>query len=238
MTTSFHKRSYKPELLDGDQIPFAAIRRNMQELEVINRQLGGHKVTVKGLEKVLSAQQQKQETLVIAEMGCGGGDNLRVIKEWAQKKKINVQLIGIDINPDCIAYARQQTKNKNIKFICADYKEVVFEQKPHVLFSSLFCHHFPDEQLVGMLQWMHRNTSVGFFINDLHRHALAFYSIQLLTKLFSKSYLVKNDAPLSVQRSFTKEEWAELFQKAAVQPFDCSWQWAFRWLVTYQHANG
>jgi 2-polyprenyl-3-methyl-5-hydroxy-6-metoxy-1,4-benzoquinol methylase len=237
MITSFDKRSNKAELLDGDQVSFAAIKRNMQELEVINRQLGGHKVTLKGITQLLANDTPRTEKIIIAEMGCGGGDNLRVIRDWAQKKKLEVQLIGIDINRDCIAYARQQTVNKNIQFICADYKEVVFSQKPQVLFSSLFCHHFTNEQLVDMLQWMQRHTSVGFFINDLHRHALAYYSIQLLTKLFSKSYLVKNDAPLSVQRSFTKEEWTALFNNAGVLPFDCNWQWAFRWLVTYQHAN-
>jgi len=33
----FSKRSYKKELLDENNIPFTEIKRNMQELEVINK---------------------------------------------------------------------------------------------------------------------------------------------------------------------------------------------------------
>jgi hypothetical protein len=86
-----------------------------------------------------------------------------------------------------------------------------------------------DEDLVFMLHWMKQNSRVGFFINDLHRHPLAFYSIQFLTRVFSKSYLVKNDAPLSVKRGFKKKEWKELFDLAGIHNFDCQWRWAFRW---------
>ena len=36
----FSVRSYKKELLDRDDIPFADIRQNMQELDFINAKLG------------------------------------------------------------------------------------------------------------------------------------------------------------------------------------------------------
>jgi hypothetical protein len=86
--------------------------------------------------------------------------------------------------------------------------------------------------LVGMLLWMKNNSSVGFFINDLHRQPLAYYFIKLATKLFSKSSLVKNDAPLSVLRGFKKKEWESIFERAGIQNYSIKWKWAFRYLVT------
>jgi 2-polyprenyl-3-methyl-5-hydroxy-6-metoxy-1,4-benzoquinol methylase len=224
---NWNQRSYKKELLDRDDIPFADIKKNMEELNVINHRLGGHAITLKGLKTILG--KLFQNPISILEIGCGGGDNLRVIKEWAAKKGIAVQLTGADINEACVQFARAQPGNAGIKFICADYKTVSLRQ--HVIFSSLFCHHFTDEELVEMLRWMQRHASAGFFINDLHRHPAAYYSIKALTALFSKSYLVKHDAPLSVQRGFTKQEWAELFQKAMLANCRIRWQWAFRWLI-------
>jgi len=156
-----------------------------------------------------------------------------VLKTWAAKKNIPVQLTGVDINEACIQFAKAQTANADINFICSDYKTVSLQQD--VIFSSLFCHHFTDAELVEMLQWMRCYSNLGFFINDLHRHPLAFYSIKILTRLFSKSYLVKNDAPLSVQRGFVKQEWTQLFQKAMLQHYEIRWQWAFRWLITCIH---
>lgn len=229
---SFKQRSYKKELLDGANVPFAAIKRNMQELNVINQRLGGHDVTLKGMAHLIGANQLFQNPISVVEIGCGGGDNLRVVQQWAQQKGIDVQLTGVDINKACIQFAREQIENNNIKFICADYKEVIFDQQPQIIFSSLFCHHFTNEELVSMLQWMQRQAQLGFFINDLHRHPLAYSSIKMLTQTFSKSYMVKNDAPLSVLRGFSKKDWQQLFEKANITNYTCQWQWAFRWLVT------
>lgn len=227
---SFTQRSGQKELLDNPAIPFEDIKRNMQELDTINTLLGGHKITQKGFD-ILRKHISPETEIHIVEIGCGGGDNLRAIKTVADKKKLPVKLIGVDINPECIAYAQQQPANKDITFICSDYKTVIFPQPPHIIFSSLFCHHFTDDELVEMLQWQYQNSTIGFFINDLHRHPLAYYSIKIITKLFSKSYLVKNDAPVSVQRSFIKKDWEKLLQGAHINNYTIRWQWAFRWLI-------
>ncbi|OYW74945.1 MAG: hypothetical protein B7Z27_08945, partial [Sphingobacteriia bacterium 32-37-4] len=76
-----------------------------------------------------------------------------------------------------------------------------------------------------------KNALVGHFINDLQRHYLAYHSIKLLTIAFSNSYLVKNDAPLSVLRGFSKEELESMFAEAGITRYDIQWKWAFRWLV-------
>ncbi|MBA2500477.1 MAG: SAM-dependent methyltransferase, partial [Chitinophagaceae bacterium] len=53
-----------------------------------------------------------------------------------------------------------------------------------------------------------------------------------ITRFFSNSYLVKNDAPVSVARSFRTKDWQHLFQQAGIDAYDISWQWAFRFLVS------
>jgi len=85
--------------------------------------------------------------------------------------------------------------------------------------------------LTFMLRWMMNNCTTGIFINDLHRHSLAYHSIHFLTKIFSDSYLVKNDAPLSVLRGFTKKDWELILQKAGFNSYSLKWKWAFRWLL-------
>lgn len=235
---SFKQRSYKKELLDRKDIPFGDIKRNMQELDFINRKLGGHDITLDGIVALIQQAPTFNRKLKIVEIGCGGGDNLRAIKEWSNHIKLPVALLGIDINEECISFARSQQRNSGIQFIHSDYKLTTFETKSDIVFSSLFCHHFTDEELVDQLRWMQEKSEIGFFINDLHRHPLAYYSIQLLTRLFSKSYLVKNDAPLSVERGFKGEDWRRIFQKAGIENYTCTWRWAFRWLITYNnHAD-
>lgn len=234
---SFRQRSYQQELLDRTDIPFEDIKRNMQELDLINTKLGGHDITLDGIVALMKDQMIFNSALTVVEIGCGGGDNLRAIRNWAEKIRLPVHLKGIDINPDCIAYANQQKRNRGIEFITSDYKNMTFEQKPDIIFSSLFCHHFSEDELIYMLRWMHQNSQLGFYINDLHRHWLAYYSIKFLTRVFSKSYLVKNDAPLSVQRGFKRNEWVEIFKQAGISNFNCKWRWAFRWLIISVNAS-
>jgi 2-polyprenyl-3-methyl-5-hydroxy-6-metoxy-1,4-benzoquinol methylase len=225
----FSQRSYEKELLDRDDIPFADIDRNMQELDIINTWLGGHAISIQGLKDLIGADPMR---ISICEMGCGGGDNLRVLSRWCRRRGMEVEVTGIDNNAHCIKVAKERWREGSASWIHSDYREVVFANgKPDILFSSLFCHHFTDEELVSMLRWMERNAGVGWFINDLQRHRLAWFSIRLLTGWFSRSYLVKNDAPLSVLRGFSRTEWERLLREAGIREFSLRWKWAFRWLV-------
>jgi 2-polyprenyl-3-methyl-5-hydroxy-6-metoxy-1,4-benzoquinol methylase len=225
---NLHHRSYRKELMDGDDIPFDAMAQTLKELNIINTQLGGHAITIKGLKQLLHGK----EPITICEIGCGGGDNLFAIYKYCSKRQIRVSFIGIDMNEECIAFAKQQYPKFPCQWICSDYAVVQFQElQPEIIFSSLFCHHFTDAQLVPMLQWLQQNSRRGFFINDLHRHWLAYYLIKYITKFFSRSYLVKNDACLSVARSFKKKDWKKLFRQAGIEKYTITWKWAFRWLV-------
>lgn len=233
----FKKRTNQPELLDLPGIPYADIERNMQELDFINRWLGGHAISCRGLERLLKGKKSTGH-LHIAEIGCGNGNNLIAIDNWCRRHHIPVQFTGIDLNPECIRSAVAQGALPQSRWICSDYRAVQFDEKPDIIFSSLFCHHFTDEELIAQFRWLQENTGTGFFINDLHRHPLAYWSIKFLTRLFSRSYLVKNDAPLSVRRGFSRNEWMDLLNKAGIGTFTVSWQWAFRWLVCSPKTEG
>lgn len=223
-------RIYTKELLDADNIPFEDIKRNMQELNTINALLGGHAITIDGVKKFT----KEKTSLHICEIGCGGGDNLQAISKI---KNINFSFTGIDLKNECIDFAKLQYPSVHVTWIISDYSKVSFETKPDVIFSSLFCHHFTEHQLVFMLQWMKKNSTKGFFINDLQRNTIAYYLIKWLTKLFSKSYLVKNDAPLSVARGFHKKEWIAIFEKAGITNYTIQWKWAFRYLIVWKGYN-
>jgi hypothetical protein len=230
----FTTRSTQKELLDRNDIPARDIHRNMAELDMINTWLGGHKISIEGIRQLI---REKDKAIHICEIGCGGGDNLHAIAKWCEKNNIEVNLTGVDLNPYCIDIARKRFDDGSYKFICADYRSVEFRDKPDIIFSSLFCHHFEENGLLQVLRWSNENSNWGFFINDLHRHPFAYYSIKLLTGLFSKSYLVKNDAPLSVLRGFTKEEWKDTLSMAGIDSAQIQWKWAFRWLIIFAKNN-
>ncbi|MEP6616650.1 MAG: methyltransferase domain-containing protein [Ginsengibacter sp.] len=229
--TDYRKRSYEKELLDKDGLPFDDIRLNMQELNFINSHLGGHHITITGFKNLAAGKK----TVSVCEIGCGGGDNLDAIYQWSVKNKLQTKFTGVDINPNCIAYAKEKTLIPGSRFIVSDYKTCELDTRNDILFSSLFCHHFHNHELVQMMKWMQHNSKLGFFINDLHRHPVAYYFIKLATQLFSSSYLVKNDAPLSVLRGFKKKEWKKILDQAGITGYNIKWKWAFRHLIVVKN---
>lgn len=230
------QRSNEPELMDNLSLTGQELRQNLYELEVINNWLGGHKVVLDALNK-LAAKHPPRQPLRIADIGCGGGDTLQSIARWAKRKKITVELIGVDANDFMVQYARQRCQSyPKISIVQHDVFSETFAQQPYdIVVCSLFCHHFTNAQLVQMFGQLYRQARLGVIINDLHRHWLAYYSIMYITRIFPSSYLVRNDAPLSVWRAFKREDLQQLVQQAGVQSYKLRWMWAFRWqLLLYK----
>ncbi|GLR19983.1 methyltransferase domain-containing protein [Portibacter lacus] len=216
----FTKRSFEKELLDAENIPFRDIEITLNELHFVNTWLGGYNATRYGLKKLLSGHKGK---IKIADVGCGGGHHLIEIAKWCRARNLEVELVGIDMKAECIQYAMEKTKAyDNIRYITSDYRLV--DEQFDVINSCLFTHHLNDDQLSGYIAWSRKNSTIGVVVNDLHRHFLAYYSIKYLTKWFSHSHLVKNDACLSVLRSFKAKEWKRFDPQSEVH-----WNWAFRY---------
>jgi ubiquinone/menaquinone biosynthesis C-methylase UbiE len=230
-------RSNKKELIDDLELDNDALRQNLEELALINKYLGGNQVTISGLSKLvtspLSLRRGVGVKVKIADLGCGGGDMLMVMANWARKKEINAQFIGIDANDFMIDFGTKRTANyPNISYLHQDIFSEEFKEKSFdIVTMTLFCHHFSDESLITLLQQLKKQTRIGIVINDIHRHWFAYHSIAWITKLFLKSYLVKNDAKLSVWRAFIREDLEKIIQKSGFTKYSIRWKWAFRWEV-------
>jgi 2-polyprenyl-3-methyl-5-hydroxy-6-metoxy-1,4-benzoquinol methylase len=230
MATKFSKRSYESELLDASDIPKQLLFQNLRELDLINRTLGGHAITLDGIKQLLD---DKSKTYHIVDIGCGGGDAMKEIAEWAGRHGYKVKLTGVDMNADCIEFMKDACKDfPQISGVAMDYRDYLKEGNVvDVIHCSLFCHHLKDEELQELFEYMNEYARIGFVINDLQRHWFAYYSIKFLTRLLNGSSLVKNDAPVSVLRGFRKNELNELLQKANVPDASIDWKWAFRYLI-------
>ncbi|MDX5348389.1 MAG: methyltransferase domain-containing protein [Hymenobacteraceae bacterium] len=230
----FAKRSEEPELMDELSLSGNALKQNLDELEVINKWLGGNEVVTDALDQLRQMPVFKPfsgKQLKIADLGCGGGDILREVAQWSKKRQQPVALTGIDANAFMINYATGKCSSwPQIQLLQQDIFSENFKNEQYdIVICSLFCHHFTNQQLIQMLQQFYSQAILAVIITDLHRHPLAYYSIKWLTAGFSKSYLVKNDAPLSVLRAFRKKELEQLLLQAGIKNFRLKWRWAFRW---------
>jgi SAM-dependent methyltransferase len=222
-------RSQLPEEMDQPNLSAHEIKRALHEIGLINQWLGGYHVVLSALEQL----DWSNSILTIMDLGCGGGDTLRAIAIWAAKNKRKVTLIGVDWNPVMTEFAASLSiEFPNITYRVMDvFDPQLLNEKAHITMNSLFCHHFDDGQLVKLLRNMYKLSAQAVIINDLDRHWVAYYSIRYLTKFFSKAYMVKYDAPLSVARALTRSEWQSVLSEAGFKNYSLKWMWAWRWQI-------
>ena len=226
----FSIRSAEVEIMDDLNCSGHVLNRTLRELEIINKWLGGNRITIKSLEQLLPKNNRE---ITIVDLGCGGGDMLRLIDLWGKNKNLKLNLIGIDANPNIVAFAKRNLlAYPHIQFRTLNIFSEEFEsQQFDIVIGTLFYHHFSSDQLVHFFKKLKQQAAIGFIINDIHRHWLAYYSIKWLTQAFSKSPMVKYDAPLSVLRAFTRKELRKMLDATAIENFTIRWKWAFRWQV-------
>lgn len=216
----FKNRSHTKELLDGE-VSKKDLLVNLKELHAINKLLGGYSISIQAIKKI----DLKNKTLV--DIGSGGGDMLNEIQLYALKKEIHCSLYGVDLKDVCTSYAQSHLSD-SLCFITDDYKNISKHlSKIDIIHACLFTHHLSDEQIIELLQFCLKEKCI-LIVNDLERNPLAYYLISFLTRIFSKSHLVKNDAPLSVLRGFKKKEWNKYLKIAGASNYTVKWKWAFR----------
>jgi 2-polyprenyl-3-methyl-5-hydroxy-6-metoxy-1,4-benzoquinol methylase len=226
----FKFRSYEKELLDNDKIDRKDLFQNLHELHVINQYLGGYNASINGLDTI---QKNTKNIKNILDIGFGGGDSIKMFANYYKNQEDSLFFYGVDLKEDCIEYATKNLASiSNNKLICDNYKNIGTEllSKIDVIHCSLFLHHLTDDEIIDLFKFIKTNKCI-LLVNDLHRNWLAYYSIKFLTMIFSKSYLVKNDAPLSVLRGFKKDELTLLLKNSGFTNYEVNWNWAFRYSI-------
>ncbi len=208
----FSRRALLSEWMD-EPCSYEDFRECLRDLEQVNRLVMAYWPTLRWLRQFAI---EKDKPLHIVDVGCGGGDMLRRIERWAQKKNVPVRLTGIDLNPYAARAAREFTKQPSaIVWVTGD--AFSYDGAIDVVISSLFTHHLPDAEIVRFVAWMEKVAARGWFINDLHRERGPYYGFKLLAGLMRWHRFVRHDGPVSIRRSFSAEDWRGYLDAAGVQ---------------------
>ena len=233
----FLKTKYRTddsEIMDDFQLQGDVLREALDKIVRINQLLGGNKLTLKGVAKLLEkVPDSKQVTIV--DVGCGNGDMLRKLAHFGYQNNLNLQLIGIDANAFTVNYATKLSKEySNIKYRCEDVFDKPFSEMNYdIVLCTLTLHHFKNEDIVKLLTLFHNNSKHGFVVNDLHRNSVAYRLFQVLCLVFRLNNMSRQDGLTSILRGFKKKELLAFSEKLGFKKYSIHWKWAFRyqWIV-------
>jgi len=202
----FDKRATEPERIDtGDYTP-EEYQTFLREIAFINRYVGDGRALKKSL--LHEIEQKDLREFSVLDVGCGSGELLRMIAEFADSSDRRATLVGIDLNP--ISSSTTHTESADFSAISSvqgDAFQLPFADDAFdYAISSLFFHHLTDEQIPIVLKEMSRVARLGIVIIDLHRDVVPFIGYKIFCFAFRISPLVRQDGSLSIRKGFKPAE--------------------------------
>jgi SAM-dependent methyltransferase len=234
MSHDLGRRSSQTELMDTELVDLDEYRRCLQDLANANTVTLMRRPILRWLERVMP-RVGPGERLSLIDVGYGYGDVLRAIHVWGRQKDFDLDLVGLDLNPMSEPIARAATPpDMAIDFRTGDVFTTELGRRFDFVISSQMTHHLSDEALVAFIRWMERTAVRGWFIGDLHRHAIPFLTFGLLARLAGWHRFVQHDGPVSIARSFRREDWQRLLAAAGQTPatVEIRWHVPFRLCVS------
>ena len=220
-------RSGEAEWMDDpghDPVDFG---RCLGDLALVNRVTFAARPTLRWLARATRGL----DAFSLLDVGYGHGDMLRAIARWSAKRGKWAELSGIDVSPASALAARAATPaGMTIDYRIGDVFACEPEHAPDFVVSSLFTHHLTDAQVVAFLRWMERFAARGWFVNDLHRHAVAYHGFRAMGAIARWHKMVRHDGAVSIAKSFRPADWEALLAEAGVIA-EIRWMMPFRLCV-------
>ncbi len=213
MFTTFAQRSNEAELMDGTDYTDDELVENLADLRRVNKYLGGRGALTRHLFPLIEKIEARgRRRIRLLDIGTGSADIPAEIVDWGRRRGIEIGFVVIDLNEIAAREARVQTPGyPEIRVVRADAMNLPFADNSFdFVIASSFLHHFESPQAAALLRSFARVACSAFIINDLRRHPIAYYSIKLLTRVFTQNRLVRNDAGVSVLRGFVECDIAEI----------------------------
>lgn len=206
------QRVIVPELLD--HAPIEEARENLKDLERVNRYFGGYRV----MRGVFSRFVSREESFSVLDIGAASGDMGATLHRWYP----HAMVTSLDRNAGHLETASEPK-------LAADAFQLPFRAKSFdFVFSSLFLHHFSNDEIVSLLRGFGTIARRAVLAIDLERGPWAYYFLPSTKWILGWKYLTVHDGQISVQAAFEKNELLELAHQAGFANAQVRWHrpWA------------
>ncbi|TVP53812.1 MAG: methyltransferase domain-containing protein [Gemmatimonadales bacterium] len=239
-------RSTEPEILDGEGVSPSDLERSLQAMAAVNRCLGGVRSI---LGPLVSTAESLDRPITLLDVGTGNGALPRALAEALSRRGLTLEWIGMDLSHQVLQMARQAGEQcpvadepnghqpalagEDDRLLQGDGLALPFaDSSVDVIVSSLTLHHLSDTEAAGFLRELSRVAGLRVLVSDLERHPVHYAGARMLgTTLWRRDPITRIDGPLSVLRSYTRAELANLAGAGEFERVEVRRHFPFRLLL-------
>lgn len=194
------ERFIVPEMLD--HAPPDVTRASLRDLARINRYLGGYYV----LGRLFAGVVKTTDSFSVLDIGAASGDMGAAIR----RRYPHAQVTSLDYKGEHLAQAADP------KLVADAFHLPLRPASFDFVFSSLFLHHFANDQVVELFRGFRSVARRAVLAIDLDRGPLAYHFLPNTRWLFGWHDITVSDGQISVAAALKKDELLALALRAGL----------------------
>ncbi len=184
---------------------------DLENLRTLNRYFGSYRL----IRWFLRRRIKPGADLRILDLATGSGDLPRLVVQFAREVGATVQIEAVDFQASTIEIAQELSIDfPEIRYHCADIHHFGEDGAYDLVLFSLALHHFSAEEAASLLRRCRALSRGHVLVADLLRGWFAKIGVDLLTFFIFREAMTRNDARVSVARSFSFRELDDLARAA------------------------
>ena len=205
------------EVLDGSVDP-PERAASLADIDRLNSWFGGYALSLRAIRR-LAAEVPRDRALRVIDVGGGTAAFAVRVAEWARRSGRAVRVVVVDRDPAALGFARAAVaRYPEIMLVRGDAAALPCrERAADIVTSALTLHHLEPAQAAVGLREMAAAARIAVVVNDLLRRRLSLGLVWLATRLLGCHPISRHDGPLSVRRSYSRDELQALAEKAGAR---------------------
>ena len=205
------------EVLDG-AVAAPELAASLADVERLSSWFGGYALSLRAIRR-LAADAPHDRPLCVIDVGGGTAAFAVRVARWARRTGRRVRVVVVDRDPTTLRLARAAVgAYPEIALVRGDAAALPCRPcAADIVTSALTLHHLEPAQAAAGLREMISAARIAVVVNDLLRRRLSLGLVWLATRLLRCHPISRHDGPLSVRRSYTRDELTALAEKAGAR---------------------
>ena len=231
------QRIIEPELMDDPALDCKAHLRGLSGLARLNLLSRSAGILWRPIARL--ARLIPDRPLRILDVATGSGDIPVRLWRRANRNGVSLDILGLDKSIRAVDFSRRRAEQSGvpIQFRQLDVVSDPFPGCYDIVMSSLFLHHLNFHRAEQLLRKMATTATSLVLVNDMERSESGLALAHVAARVFTRSPVVRIDAPRSARAAFMVGEARQLAKKAGLVRAQIIRRWPFRFLLSWRRSS-